>query len=192
MLSIKKHLPKFMRFLKDTLAGFKYGTKANPKAKGNVISFVSKIENITEDQATIKLAKRLGIQIDEKKNAQTIKEERLIKVMEDAHEFYKFYLKNSDEGKQALEYLYNRGISDEIINEFEIGLSSINKDYLYLALSKKNHNILDAINLGLVKEDKLFVLYNLIAIKVLNEIIDYDYLAEEFHFSGSQIKNGTI
>ncbi len=129
-------------------------------AKGNVISFVSKIENITEDQATIKLAKRLGIQIDEKKNAQTIKEERLIKVMEDAHEFYKFYLKNSDEGKQALEYLYNRGINDEIINEFEIGLSSINKDYLYLALSKKNHNILDAINLGLVKEDNQDAYYD--------------------------------
>ena len=43
-------------------------------AKGNVINFVSKIENITEDQATLKLAKRLGIEIDEKKNAQTIKE----------------------------------------------------------------------------------------------------------------------
>lgn len=122
-------------------------------AKGNVISFVSKIENITEDQATIKLAKRLGIEIDEKKNAQAIKEERLIKVMEDANEFYKFYLKNSDEGKLALEYLHNRGITDEIINEFEIGLSSNNKDYLYLALTKKNHNILDAINLGLIKED---------------------------------------
>lgn len=122
-------------------------------AKGNVINFVSKIENITEDQATLKLAKRLGIEIDEKKNAQTIKEERLIKVMEDSHEFYKFYLKNSDEGKQAIEYLHKRGITDEIINEFEIGLSSINKDYLYLALSKKNHNMLDAINLGLVKED---------------------------------------
>lgn len=34
-----------------------------------------------------------------------------------------------------------------------------------------------AFNSGLVKEDKLFVLYNLIAIKVLNEIIDYDYLS---------------
>ena len=123
-------------------------------AKGNVINFVSKIENITEDQATLKLAKRLGIEIDEKKNAQTIKEERLIKVMEDSHEFYKFYLKNSDEGKQAIEYLHKRGITDDIINEFEIGLSSINKDYLYLALSKKNHNMLDAINLGLVKEDQ--------------------------------------
>lgn len=123
-------------------------------AKGNVISFVSKIENITEDQATIKLAKRIGIEIDEKKNAQAIKEERLIKVMEDANEFYKFYLKNSDEGKLALEYLHNRGITDEIINEFEIGLSSNNKDYLYLALSKKNHNMLDAINLGLIKEDE--------------------------------------
>lgn len=122
-------------------------------AKGNVISFVSKIENITEDQATIKLAKRLGIVIDEKKNAQAVKEERLIKVMEDANTFYKFYLKNSDEGVTALEYLHKRGITDEIIDEFEIGLSSSNRDFLHLALSKNNHNVLDEINLGLVKED---------------------------------------
>ena len=123
-------------------------------AKGNVISFVSRIENITLDQAAIKLAKRIGIQIDERKNAQALKEERLIKVMEDANQFYKFYLKNSDEGVKAREYLNNRGITDEIIDEFEIGLSSSSKDYLYLALSKNNHSLLDAINLGLIKEDE--------------------------------------
>lgn len=35
----------------------------------------------------------------------------------------------------------------------------------------------NAFNTGLIKEDKLFVLYNLIAVKVLNEIIDYDYIS---------------
>lgn len=123
-------------------------------AKGNVVNFVARIENISEDQAVIKLAKRIGIEIDEKKSAQAIKEERLIKVMESANTFYQFYLKNSDEGVKALEYLHNRGISDEIIDEFGIGLSSSNKDFLYLALSKQNHNVLDAINLGLIKEDE--------------------------------------
>jgi len=34
----------------------------------------------------------------------------------------------------------------------------------------------DTYNSGLVNEDKLFVLYNLVGIKVLNEIIDYNYL----------------
>ena len=123
-------------------------------AKGNVVNFVARIENISEDQAVIKLAKRIGIEIDEKKSAQAIKEERLIKVMDSANTFYQFYLKNSDEGVKALEYLHNRGISDEIIDEFGIGLSSSNKDFLYLALSKQNHNVLDAINLGLIKEDE--------------------------------------
>lgn len=121
--------------------------------KGNVITFVSKIENITIDQATIKLAKRLGIEVDEKKSAQAIKEERLIKVMDSANTFYKFYLKNSDEGVNAINYLHDRGITDEIIEESEIGLAPSNKDFLYLALSKQNHNVLDAINLGLIKED---------------------------------------
>lgn len=34
----------------------------------------------------------------------------------------------------------------------------------------------DTYNNGLVNEDKLFVLYNLVGIKVLNEIIEYNYL----------------
>lgn len=123
-------------------------------AKGNVVNFVARIENISEDQAVIKLAKRIGIEIDEKKSAQAVKEERLIKVMESANTFYQFYLKNSDEGTKALKYLHNRGITDEIINEFGIGLSSSNKDFLYLALSKQNHSALDGINLGLIKEDE--------------------------------------
>ena len=122
-------------------------------AKGNVVNFIARIENISEDQAVIKLAKRIGIEIDEKKSAQALKEERLIKVMESANTFYQFYLKNSDEGLKALEYLHNRGITDEIISEFGIGLSSSNKDFLYLALSKQNHSALDGINLGLIKED---------------------------------------
>jgi DNA primase catalytic core len=43
-------------------------------AKGYVINFVSRIENITLEQAAIKLAKRIGIQVDERKNAQALKE----------------------------------------------------------------------------------------------------------------------
>ncbi len=42
---------KFVRFIKDTLAGFKYGTKNNPKIKGNKISYIDTMGRlITQEQ----------------------------------------------------------------------------------------------------------------------------------------------
>ena len=70
--------------------------------KGNVIYFVSKYENISMEQATIKLAKRAGIKIEDAISTQNEKTTRLLRVMEEAYNFYRFYLYNSDEGKVAL------------------------------------------------------------------------------------------
>ena len=91
--------------------------------KGDVITFVSKYENITIDQATIKLAARLGIKININVSKESLKQERLFSIMEEACKFYSFYLLNSEEGATALKYLHDRGISDEIIEKFRIGLA---------------------------------------------------------------------
>lgn len=120
--------------------------------KGNVIYFVAKHENLTMDQATIKLAKRAGIKIDEHINVKDAKTSRLLNVMQEAYNFYNFYLYNSEEGKKALEYLTNRGIDDQMIKDFKIGLAPKNFDYLHQALNKKNITTLDQIELGLVKD----------------------------------------
>lgn len=43
---------RFMRFIKDTIAGFKYGTKNNPKIKGNTISYIDTMGRlITQEQS---------------------------------------------------------------------------------------------------------------------------------------------
>ena len=120
--------------------------------KGNVIYFVAKHDNLTMEQATIKLAKRAGIKIDEQVTSKDAKNNRLLNVMNEAYNFYRFYLYSSEEGKIALEYLKNRGIDDEIIKDFKIGLAPKAFDYLHLALNKKNIPTLDQIELGLVKE----------------------------------------
>ena len=65
--------------------------------KGNVITFVSKYENISIDQATIKLAERLGMKISANTSKEALKYERLEKIMDEASNFYSFYLHNSDE-----------------------------------------------------------------------------------------------
>lgn len=42
---------RFMRFIKDTIAGFKYGTKNSPKVKGNTVSYIDVMGRlITQEQ----------------------------------------------------------------------------------------------------------------------------------------------
>ena len=121
--------------------------------KGNVIYFFSRFNNITEDQATIALAKRLGIEVSEATSKEAIREERLLKVMNEATNFYQYYLNNTEEGLVAKEYLSKRGINEDLIKKLRIGLAPSESNYLNLALRQKNISELDQTELGLVKID---------------------------------------
>lgn len=121
--------------------------------KGNVIFFFSKFHHLTEDQATIQLAKRLGIEISEQTSKEALQQERLLKTMKEASSFYHFYLNNSQEGLIAKKYLHERGIDDALIETLQIGLASSERDYLYQALKGKNCPELDQVELGLIKLD---------------------------------------
>ena len=121
------------------------------EAKGNVISFVSKYEKISIDQAAIKLGKRIGLVVNENISKEEERLNKLYEMMDAATEFYQFYLKNTEEGLIALDYLHKRGISDEIIDEFKIGLSPDLPDSLSKFLTKKNYSNLNQIDAGLVR-----------------------------------------
>ena len=135
--------------------------------KGNVITFVSKYENISIDQATIKLAKRLGMEIKNEVSKEEEKKQRLENVMNEAANFYSFYLKNSEEGIAALKYLHNRGISDEIIDKFRIGLAPNLTDGLYQFLTKKGYSELDQIELGLIKQGENNRIHDVFRIRIM-------------------------
>lgn len=135
--------------------------------KGNVITFVAKYENISFDQATIKLAERIGLKISANTSKEALKQERLENIMNEAAKFYSFYLKNSEEGTEALKYLYDRGISDEIIEKFRIGLAPSLSDGLYQFLVKKGFSELDLIELGLVKQGENNKIHDIFRIRVM-------------------------
>jgi DNA primase len=120
--------------------------------KGNVISFVSKYDNLTMEQAALKLAGKYGLDIDIKIDPEEAKKERYYLVMEEASKFYQFYLHNSSEGQIALKYLEGRGIDEELIRHFQIGLAPSGRNYLYQALAKKDIPVIDQIDLGLVRQ----------------------------------------
>ena len=118
---------------------------------GSPINFYRKIKNISFQEAAEELAERAGIKIDK-----TVKPkdpyEVFYKLMEEAKEFYKFNLKNSEKGQLALKYLHQREISDQAINHFDLGYAPEHSDALYKLLNDKGYQVSDMIKLGLVKQ----------------------------------------
>lgn len=123
-------------------------------AGGNVIQFVSRYENISFVEAVAKLARKIGIVIENNTDPNYESKKKLYQILTESNEFYKFYLNNSEEGKVALKYLKDRGINEEIINTFEIGLAPSEKDYLNQALNAKEFGIIDQIESGMIRKEK--------------------------------------
>lgn len=104
-------------------------------ATGNVFSFVKDYENISFLEAVEKIADNNGIKLTHKLNyiKRYNKEYEIYNL---AVKFYKNNLKSKD-GIKAKEYLKSRNIDDNIINDFEIGVSFSDNNLSKLLLSKK-------------------------------------------------------
>ncbi|MEH7399509.1 DNA primase [Gottfriedia acidiceleris] len=113
-------------------------------AGGNAISFIMQLEGLNFQESVHQLAKKTNITlptdtVDTVKNPQATEQG----IMLEAHEFVKKYyhhlLVNTTEGKQALEYLLNRGISREEIKHFELGVALDSWDAVTKVLEKRGY-----------------------------------------------------
>ncbi len=121
---------------------------------GNVFTFIKEYEHISFIEAVKMVAATAGINIDiDTTNKKTIKNQDIYKIYEIGQKFYLNNI-NTQFGKQAKEYLYKRGINDELIKEFEIGLAIKNSKALSNLLSKKDFKEKDLIDSGLIVKDE--------------------------------------
>ncbi len=93
-------------------------------ASGNAFSLIMQLEKLTFPEAVRYLSKRAGINIPEQRSLTPEQEsikEKIYKVNMLAARFYAYQLSNSSKGKQALDYLTRRGISEESIENFMLG-----------------------------------------------------------------------
>ena len=122
-------------------------------ATGNVFTFVAEYENVSFIEAVAIVAQKSGIDIDVGDFKQEVvsqyKEEH--KIMELANKFYQNNLKTKA-GEDALKYLTDRGISEEVIKSAGIGLSLDSPDALLNLLTKKNYDVKLLQELGLVNQ----------------------------------------
>ena len=120
-------------------------------ATGNVFNFVMDYENVSFPEALKILSDITGISITGVNVKSSHKE-----VNKNLYDIYdvssKLYINNlnTSYGVNAKEYLHNRGITDELIREFDIGLSLKERDLLTRLLVKKNFSEKDMLDSGLI------------------------------------------
>lgn len=106
---------------------------------GDVISFIEEYRGLTFADSVQELAQRAGvtIEVSSQVKPQESPYQSLYDINADALRFYKALLMTTKEGHEAREYLYQRGLTDDLIQHFDIGLSPNQPDYLYRNLSQK-------------------------------------------------------
>ena len=112
---------------------------------GNIFQFVSLIENITYNQAIVKLGARLGLNIESKVNLEANYDlNNELDIMYYGHmllaDYYNYILMNTKEAEEALKYLLDRGLSVDVIKHFNIGYAPRENN---IALNFFNSNKID-------------------------------------------------
>ena len=84
---------------------------------GNAVNFLMKYENLSFQEAQENLARQYGMEIIRKDSGKrTGHFDALSKLAE-------YYQRNLQNSKTALQYLHNRGMTDDVIEEFKLGYS---------------------------------------------------------------------
>ncbi len=120
---------------------------------GSPIKFLMSIKHINFEEACIELAKRANVELNIKKKSGP-DYSKYYQIMNDAADFYHFSLLHTKLGLEAIKYLENRGISKEIIEEFNIGLAPDKMNTLYLNLKDAKYTDLDLLDCGLIKQSE--------------------------------------
>lgn len=157
-------------------------------ASGNVFNFVANYEKVSFVSAVKKVAQKAGINLninvkDDYKPKDT-KYDKYYKMFDITNKYYQNNIK-SVYGKKAIEYLHNRKIDDDVINEFEIGLS-MNDNNVSKLLEKKGYDVNELIDIGLCGKKDNFV-YDVFRNRIMFPLYNLD--GKPVGFSG-RIYNG--
>ncbi|MBE6142882.1 MAG: DNA primase [Erysipelotrichaceae bacterium] len=126
------------------------------QAGGNVFTFVQEYERIPFIDAVRKVAEMIGYsssELDKKERSVPSEVTNALNVVKQANELYQYLLKSND-GKQALDYLLERGISQEMIDYFELGYSSSNPELSIKLLRGKGIEIEQLEKVGILKRSQ--------------------------------------
>ena len=107
---------------------------------GDVFKFIEEYQGVPFMEAVQLLGERVGIQLTmpvPSRPQQVSPHQALYDMHEEAARFYHAILMTTKMGEEARAYLYKRGLTDEVLKHFQIGLAPSERTYLYQRLADK-------------------------------------------------------
>jgi len=126
---------------------------------GNAFSFIMKIEGLSFPEAVKLMARKNGIEIEERqltpaeKHAQDERQE-FQRINELTADFYRLVLEQKPEGAAAREYLEKRAATGEIAEAYRLGFAPDHSDGLAKHLKSNSINLENALKLGVVRKSE--------------------------------------
>lgn len=108
---------------------------------GDVFKFIEEYRGVTFMDAVQIVSEKAGITIQNqaKPHQPTLvnPNQELYDIHQEASKFYQAILMTTKMGEEARNYLHERGLTDEVIRHFQLGLAPAEGNYLYRNLSEK-------------------------------------------------------
>lgn len=126
-------------------------------AGGNAFSFVMKMEGVSFPEAVKLLARKTGVEIEERQLTQAEKKaqderQQFQNINELAAGYYRSILKNAQDGDPARQYLLQRAVGDEVSEAYRLGFASDRRDGLVRHLANNSVDLEIALKLGIIRK----------------------------------------
>jgi len=137
---------------------------------GDIFTFTEEIEGVDFPSAIRELAEKAGVKLPEYSNVRKEPTDKLFEINEQTCDIYEKELWKV-ENKKVLKYLTDRGMEEETIRVFRLGVAPVNGDIIVKELTALGYSNDDLIKTGVAKERNGRVLdqfYNRITFPIMN------------------------
>ena len=129
------------------------------EAGGDIFSFVQEKQGLDFPEAIESLAERYGIELereseDPRLEAARRKRARSYELLARTAEFYVRYLWESPKAAKAREYLLGRGLSEETLREFSVGMAPSAWDSVLVGSQRARFSIAELVGAGLIQKGR--------------------------------------
>ena len=143
---------------------------------GDVFKFIEEMQGLSFAESVQAVAEKAGFQLDIPISERQVEKtshphQVLYDIHTEANKFYHALLMTTKMGEAARTYLYNRGLTDDIIKYFQIGLAPQEANYLYQHLSKKFTEA-DLLNSGLFNTGNANMIYDAFQGRIMFPLTD--------------------
>ena len=129
------------------------------EAGGDVFRFVEEKEGLDFPDAVESLAERYGVELereseDPRAEAARRKRARLYELLQRTAEFYERYLWEAPKAAKAREYLTGRGLGEEVLREFGVGMAPSAWDQVLVGSQRAKFTLPELVGAGLIQKGR--------------------------------------